>query len=53
MLLEKASSDMDFKLTASLTKNLKKLRKMYTLPDAVLVLSFYMPDLYMRLMLPT
>ena len=40
-------------MTASLTKNLKKLRKMYELPDAVLVLSFYLPDLYMRLMLPT
>ena len=26
---------------------------MYDLPDAVLVLSFYLPDLYMRLMLPT
>eukprot|EP00494_Astrolonche_serrata_P034642 UN34911 len=44
---------MDFKITATLTKNLKKLRKMYELPDAVLVLSFYLPDLYMRLMLPT
>jgi hypothetical protein len=53
VLLEKASKDMDFKMTASLTKNLKKLRKMYDLPDAVLVLSFYMPDLFMRLMLPT
>jgi 26S proteasome regulatory subunit N3 len=53
VLLEKASKDMDFKMTATLTKNLKKLRKMYELPDAVLVLSFYLPDLYMRLMLPT
>jgi hypothetical protein len=44
---------MDFKVTATLTKNLKKLRKMFDLPDAVLVLSFYLPDLYMRLMLPT
>jgi len=44
---------MDFKLAASLTKNLKRLRKMFELPDAVLVLSFYLPDLYMRLMLPT
>jgi len=49
VLLEKASKDMDFKMTASLTKNLKKLRKMYELPDAVLVLSFYLPDLFMRL----
>lgn len=40
-------------MTASLTKNLKKLRKMYELPDAVLVLSFYLPDLFMRLQLPT
>ena len=36
-----------------MTKNLKKLRKMYELPDAVLVLSFYLPDLFMRLQLPT
>ena len=26
---------------------------MYDLPDAVLVLSFYLPDLFMRLLLPT
>ena len=26
---------------------------MYDLPDAVLALSFYLPDLFMRLMLPT
>lgn len=52
MLLEKASKDKDFKMTASITKNLKKLRKMYELPDAVLVLSFYLPDLHMRLLLP-
>ena len=49
VLLEKASKDKDFKMTASITKNLKKLRKMYELPDAVLVLSFYLPDLFMRL----
>ena len=53
VLLEKASKDRDFKMTASITKNLKKLRKMYDLPDAVLVISFYLPDLFMRLMLPT
>lgn len=53
VLLEKASKEMDFKTTGALTKNLKKLRKMYDLPDAVLVLSFYLPDLYMRLLLPT
>lgn len=49
VLLEKASKDKDFKMAATLTKNLKKLRKMYELPDAVLVLSFYLPDLFMRL----
>jgi len=53
VLLEKAGVDKDFKMTASLTKNLKKLRKMYDLPDAVLALSFYLPDLFMRLLLPT
>jgi len=51
VLLEKASKDKDFKMTASLTKNLKKLRKMFNLPDAVLALSFYLPDLFMRLQL--
>lgn len=53
VLLEKASQDKDFKITASLTKNLKKLRKMFELPDAVLALSFYLPDLFMRIQLPT
>lgn len=53
MLLEKASKDKDFKITATLTKNLKKLRKMYELPDAILALSFYMPDLFFRIQLPT
>ena len=53
VLLEKASKDKDFKMTASLTKNLKKLRKMFELPDTVLALSFYLPDLFMRLQLPT
>jgi hypothetical protein len=52
ILLEKASNDKDFKMSASLSKNLKKLRKMFNLPDAVLCLSFYLPDLFMRLMLP-
>ena len=40
-------------MAGTLTKNLKKLRKMYDLPDAVLALSFYLPDLFIRLMLPT
>lgn len=53
VLLEKASKDKDFKMAGTLTKNLKKLRKMYKLSDAVLALSFYLPDLFMRLMLPT
>ena len=53
VLLEKASKDKDFKMAGTLTKNLKKLRKMYDLPDAVLALSFYLPDLFIRLMLPT
>ena len=52
-MLEKAAKNKDFKLSATLSKNLKKLRKMYDLPDAVLALSFYLPDLFMRLMLPT
>ena len=52
VLLEKASKEKDFKLTASLTKNLKKLRKEFTLSDVVLVISLFLPDLFMRLMLP-
>lgn len=40
-------------MTATLTKNLKRLRKMFELPDVVLALSFYLPDLFMRLQLPT
>jgi len=52
VLLEKASKDKDFKLTATLTKNLKKLRKEFTLSDIVLVISYFLPDLYMRLQLP-
>lgn len=52
VLLEKASNEKDFKMTATLSKNLKKLRKIFNLPDAVLCLSYYLPDLFMRLMLP-
>jgi len=40
-------------MTATLTKNLKKLRKMFELPDVILALSFYLPDLFMRIALPT
>ena len=53
VLLEKASKDKDFKMAGTLTKNLKKLRKMFDLSEAVLALSFYLPDLFIRLMLPT
>jgi len=53
VLLEKAGKDKDFKMAATLTKNLKKLRKMFDLSEAVLALSFYLPDLFIRLMLPT
>lgn len=52
VLLEKASKEKDFKLTASLTKNLKKIRKLFTLSDTVLVISYFLPDLFMRLQLP-
>ena len=52
-MLEKASNDKDFKMTATLTKSLKRLRKLFELPDVVLALSFYLPDLFMRLQLPT
>ena len=51
-MLEKASQEKDFKMTASLTKNLKKLRKLFELADVVLVFSYYLPDLFMRLDLP-
>jgi hypothetical protein len=51
VLLEKASVDKDFRSCGILTKNLKKLRKSYNLSDALLVLQFYMPDLFNRLKL--
>jgi hypothetical protein len=49
VLLEKASKDKDFRITATISKNLKKLRRMFDLPSTVLALSFYLPDLFMRL----
>ena len=49
VLLEKASKDKDFRITATISKNLKKLRRMFDLQNTVLVLSFYLPDLFMRL----
>ena len=52
VLLEKASKEKDFKLTASLSKSLKKLRKLFNLGDIVLVVSYFLPDLFMRLQLP-
>ena len=52
ILLEKASKEKDFKLTASLTKTLKKLRKLFSLSDIVLVISYFLPDLFFRLQLP-
>jgi hypothetical protein len=51
VLLEKAANDKDFKVCATLTKNLKKLRKLFSLSDALLVLQHYNPDLYGRLKL--
>lgn len=51
VLLEKAAIEKDFRQTGILTKNLKKLRKSFNLPDALLVLKFYMPDLFNRLKL--
>ena len=38
VLLEKAATDKDFKVCATLTKNLKKLRKQFSLSDSLLVL---------------
>ena len=52
VLLEKAGKDVDFKMTAALAKNLKKLRKMFELAEILLALEFYLPDLFDRLMLP-
>lgn len=51
VLLEKASAEKDFRQCGILTKNLKKLRKSYNLSDSLLVLQFYMPDLFNRLKL--
>lgn len=52
VLLEKAASEGDFKACGVLTKEFKKLRKLFSLSDSVLVLSHYLPDLYTRLQLP-
>lgn len=49
VLLEKAAQDKDFRMAGVLTKNLKKLRKSFSLCDVLLVLKFYLPDLYSRL----
>jgi hypothetical protein len=51
VLLEKAATEKDFRQCGLLTKNLKKLRKSYTLSDALLVLQYYLPDLFNRLKL--
>ena len=52
VLLEKAANEKDFKLSATITKQFKKLRKLYNLNDAVLVLKHYLLDLHDRLQLP-
>jgi len=51
VLLEKAATEKDFRQCGLLTKNLKKLRKSYSLQDALLVFHYYLPDLYSRLKL--
>jgi hypothetical protein len=51
VLLEKASSEKDFRQCGVLTKNLKKLRNTFGLADALLALKFYLPDLSDRLKL--
>jgi hypothetical protein len=50
-LLEKAATDKDFKVCATLTKNLKKLRKLFNLSDSLLVLQHYNLDLFNRIKL--
>ena len=52
VLLEEAAKEHDARMTSSLTKNFKKLRKLYTLPDTLLVLKHYLNDLFSRLALP-
>jgi hypothetical protein len=51
VLLEKAAIDKDFKICATLTKNLKKLRKLFSLSDSLLVLKHYNYDLFNRIKL--
>ena len=51
VLLEKAATDKDFKVCATLTKNLKKLRKLFSLSDSLLVLQHYNFDLFNRIKL--
>ena len=51
VLLEKAAVDKDFRMAGVLTKNLKSLRKAFSLCDVLLVLKFYLPELHTRLSL--
>jgi hypothetical protein len=51
VLLEKAATEKDFRQCSLLTKNLKKLRKSYSLSDALMVFKYYLPDLFGRLKL--
>ena len=49
VILEKAGKEKDFKTCAPLTKYFKQLRKSYHLADTILVVKYYLPDLYERL----
>ena len=49
VLLEKGAKDKDYKLCGTLTKKYKKLRKDLSINDVVLLLKYFLPELYKRI----
>ena len=52
VICEKAAKEQDIRTCAALTKEFKKLRRLFSLQDTVLALQFYLKDLATRLALP-
>lgn len=49
VICEKAAKEFDFRSLTVLTKEFKRLRRLFSLPDVVLVLQFYLKDLAAKL----
>jgi 26S proteasome regulatory subunit N3 len=49
ILMEKAAKEKDYKLSAALTKKYKPLRKELSLGDVMLLLEFFLPELFKRI----